>query len=490
MRDLRLPAVGSFAAWRAQARDLALRNVPAEEVSWRRHDAPQSLLAGIDDTPLPPPSAAALNVPQSFLNLAEDAACHSAADVHDLLYALLLRVVQEPGLMSNPADPLLARVQAMAKSVRRDCHKMKAFVRFRELTGEGTERRRFAAWFEPEHYIVERMAGFFTRRFADMDWLIATPRGSLSFIAGALAFSAEEAARPPDHDDVETLWRTYYGSIFNPARLKVKAMTAEMPKKYWKNLPEAALIPDLIRTASERAQVMRNSMPTLPPAHLEKMKAPAVQRPAEPAGGFHNLGELHDSARHCQRCDLCRHATQTVCGEGPPLVRLMFVGEQPGDHEDIEGRPFVGPAGQLFDEALTQAGLTRSAVYVTNAVKHFKFLPRGKRRIHQRPNTNEIEICRWWVTQEIALVQPGVLVAMGATALLSLTGDGSRVMARRGKPERTADGRLLLPTLHPSAILRQPEQRMAQELVSLLHQDIRAAVALAGQPAAASAARQ
>jgi len=490
MHDLRLPAVGSFAAWRAQARDLALRNVSAKEVSWRRHDAPQSLLAAVDDALLPPPSAVGLNVPQSFLDLAEDAACHSAENAHDLLYALLLRVVKEPGLMSNPADPLLAQVQAMAKSVRRDCHKMKAFVRFRELTGEGTERRRFAAWFEPEHYIVERIAGFFTRRFADMDWLIATPRGSLSFIGGTLEFSAEAADRPPEHDDVEALWQTYYGSIFNPARLKVKAMTAEMPKKYWRNLPEAALIPDLIRTASERAHSMRTSMPTRPPAHLEKMKAPAVQRPAEPAGGFQSLGELHESARHCQRCDLCRHATQTVCGEGPMQVRLMFVGEQPGDREDIEGRPFVGPAGQLFDAALAQAGLARSSVYVTNAVKHFKFLPRGKRRIHQRPNTNEIEICRWWVTQEIELVQPGVLVAMGATALLSLTGDGSRVMARRGKPERSADGRLLLPTVHPSAILRQPDKHAAQELTSLLHQDIRTAVALAGQPAAASAARQ
>ncbi len=204
MRELRLPAVGSFEAWRKQAREFALRKVSAHEVSWRRHDAPRSLLSAPEDVLLPEGPVSPLNVPPSFIALAEEAACHSADDVHDQLYALLLRVVKEPGLMSNPADAQLAHVQALAKSVRRDCHKMKAFVRFRELPEHGLRRRRFAAWFEPDHYIMETRVGLLHAPLCRHGLVDCHSTGQPVLCCRLLDGGTDAAPRPPDHDDVET----------------------------------------------------------------------------------------------------------------------------------------------------------------------------------------------------------------------------------------------------------------------------------------------
>ena len=474
MFALELPATGVFDCWRMQARALAGQNVRSRDVVWRRHGSPASLLAG-EAFPDVATFAGVMTVPKAFLALAREASCHRDEHVFALLYDLLLRVIQDGDILSNPADPAVRQLEVMAKSVRRDAHKMKAFVRFKELPQDDGNRRRFAAWFEPEHFILEHVAGFFVRRFADMDWLIATPRGSVSCVGGDLTIDAKPASNSNLSDGVEDLWRTYYGNIFNPARLKVKAMQAEMPRKYWKNLPEAALIPELIRGAEARAQGMRLAAATPPPSHLAKIKAPAVPLATAATGEFNSLADLHEHARHCRRCDLCLHATQTVCGEGASTARIMFVGEQPGDKEDIAGKPFVGPAGALFAQALAQAGLERADVYVTNAVKHFKFQPRGKRRIHQRPNGTEINICRWWLTQEIRLVQPLLLVGMGATAMLALTGDGSRVMSRRGRVDKMPEERTVLPTLHPAAILRASNTDEADAMKMQFFDDIKMA---------------
>ncbi len=166
---------------------------------------------------------------------------------------------------------------------------------------------------------------------------------------------------------------------------------------------------------------------------------------------------LAEEAAHCTRCHLYRHATQTVFGEGPPDARVMLVGEQPGDQEDLKGRPFVGPAGQLLDRALEEAGIDRGAVYVTNAVKHFKFEPRGKRRIHKKPETPEIEACKWWIERELAVVKPKLVVALGATAGQALFGRTVRVLSERGRISDDPRGFRLLLTVHPSMILRVPD---------------------------------
>jgi uracil-DNA glycosylase len=172
---------------------------------------------------------------------------------------------------------------------------------------------------------------------------------------------------------------------------------------------------------------------------------------------------LRDEARACTRCELYKCGTQTVFGEGPLDASILFVGEQPGDQEDLAGRPFVGPAGQLFNESLALAGIDRSATYVTNAVKHFKFVLRGKKRIHSKPDTSEIDACRWWQEQERGLIHPPVIVALGATAARSLTGKTLTISKMRGAPLTLADGSECWVTVHPSFLLRIPDPESRRE---------------------------
>ena len=168
-----------------------------------------------------------------------------------------------------------------------------------------------------------------------------------------------------------------------------------------------------------------------------------------------SLATLREAAADCKACDLWRTGTQTVFGEGSGDAEIVFVGEQPGDKEDLAGRPFVGPAGQVFDEALELAGIDRSLAYVTNAVKHFKWTPRGKRRIHQKPNAAELAACRPWLDAELEAVQPKVLVALGATAAQALLGRQFRVTKQRGVPVESDLAPHVIATVHPSSILRQ-----------------------------------
>jgi uracil-DNA glycosylase len=190
-----------------------------------------------------------------------------------------------------------------------------------------------------------------------------------------------------------------------------------------------------------------------------------------------SLTSLRDAARDCRACPLWRTGTQTVFGEGRKASRLLLVGEQPGDREDLEGRPFVGPAGRLLDEALQEAGIDRSDAYVTNAVKHFKWVGRGKRRIHQKPNASEIAACRPWLEAEFAVVTPGVLVCLGATAAQALLGRGVRVTRDRGRPLETTLAPVAFATVHPSSILRAPDAEARRREHALFVDDLRAAAA-------------
>lgn len=174
-----------------------------------------------------------------------------------------------------------------------------------------------------------------------------------------------------------------------------------------------------------------------------------------------SLPALQEAAGRCQGCDLYRDASQTVFGEGPPDARLMFVGEQPGDQEDLKGAPFVGPAGRVLDRALQELGIDRDSVYLTNAVKHFKFDPRGKRRIHQKPTAAEIDACGPWLNAEMALVDPEITVLLGATAARALLGPAFRLTRQRGELLPRKEGAYYLATIHPSAVLRSPDRETA-----------------------------
>jgi uracil-DNA glycosylase len=186
----------------------------------------------------------------------------------------------------------------------------------------------------------------------------------------------------------------------------------------------------------------------------------------------HDLASLREAARHCHGCDLYQHATQVVFGEGRTHAAIFLVGEQPGDREDQLGRPFVGPAGQLLDKCLEMAGIDRSVVYVTNAVKHFKWEPRGKIRLHKKPNSPEIAACRPWLEKEIAAVRPQIIVCLGATAAQDLLGPQFRLTKHRGEVFPTSNGPVAA-TIHPSAILRMPDPTAKEAEIAGLVSDLR-----------------
>jgi DNA polymerase len=446
-----------FDAWRLLARRLLVAAVPPEDVAWSM--AGEGGLLGTPD--LPAPVRATGSVPKGFLELAQTAICHRAPERFGLLYRFLWRLVEDRSLLEQASDADLIALNRMASAVRRDSHKMKAFLRFRTVPGtDGVER--FLAWFEPDHFVLDRVAPFLVRRFTGMIWGVVTPDRSAHWDGQDLVFGpGGRKSDVPASDGLEDAWRTYYESIFNPARLKVKMMTSEMPKKYWRNLPEAERIDPLIRAAggAMSAMIARPAEPA-PVRHVRQR-----ERAADTAGETAtmtdtaptSLAAARTAIDGCRRCGLYEQATQPVFGEGPETARVLFVGEQPGDQEDLAGKPFVGPAGQVFDACLAEAGIHRSEVYVTNAVKHFKFVPRGKRRIHQRPDAGEVVACRFWLDLERAFVKPPIVVALGATAAHSLLGKAVTISKARGAPIALEDGSTLFVTNHPSYLLRIPD---------------------------------
>ena len=450
---MRLAAEDDFDGWRDAARTLVGAGVPPDTVVWQVGEHSADLFGA--EHPLPSAPLAELRVPRAFVELAQMAILHRDPERFALLYRLLFRLAENPRLIEDHADPLVRRIESLAKTVRREIHKMRAFVRFRELDGT------FVAWFEPEHHVVRANAGFFIRRFAAMRWSILTPDLSLHWDGETLREGpGADRNQAPDGDVLEEVWKAYYASIFNPARLKVSAMLKEMPRRYWKNMPEAQLIAPLIAGAQAREATM--TAQTVAP---EKRKI--------------TLAGLSKEADGCRRCPLWKDATQCVFGEGPADARIVVVGEQPGDEEDRAGHPFVGPAGQVLNRAMEEAGLDRGRVYLTNAVKHFKYVLRGKRRIHQTPNAGEIDACRWWLDQEIGLLRPAATVMLGASAIRGVTGRTGGVGAMRGKAMPLAHG-IGVVSYHPSYILRQPDRDAAREAEAALVADLKRAADEAG----------
>ncbi|MBV1691658.1 UdgX family uracil-DNA binding protein [Novosphingobium sp. G106] len=447
-RVVRLAAEDDFDGWRDAARRLASAKISPDAVVWQVGEDSADLFGTEQELPSAP--SGELRVPRAFIELAQAAVLHRDPGRFSLLYRLLVHLGENSGLIEDHADPLVRRIEGLAKAVRRDMHKMRAFVRFRELDGT------FVAWFEPEHHVVRANAGFFVRRFSTMRWSILTPEISLHWDGAALREGpGADRSQAPDGDVLEEVWKAYYASIFNPARLKVSAMLKEMPRRYWKNMPEAQLIAPLIAGAQAREATM-----------TAQVVAPTER-------GI-TLDGLRKEADACRRCPLWKDATQCVFGEGPPDARIVVVGEQPGDEEDRAGHPFVGPAGQVLARAMEEAGLDRGRIYLTNAVKHFKFVLRGKRRIHQTPNAGEIDACRWWLDQEIGLLRPAATVMLGASAVRSVTGRTGAVGALRGKGVTLAHG-IGVVSYHPSYILRQPDREAAREAEAALVADLKRA---------------
>jgi len=457
MRRVVVDDGSDFAEWRDHARALLREGIEPAEVDWQVGDA-AGLFAALPSTATPSDAGKAGSVPREFLSLADTVLAHADPRRHSVLYRLVWRITHgERHLLSIATDDDVAWSALAVKAVRRDQHKMKAFVRFREV--KAPDGSVFVAWFEPTHDILLRVAPFFVRRFAGMRWSILTPTRSLHWDRQTLRLgTGAKKSDAPDEDALEALWLTYFANIFNPARLKVQAMVKEMPVRYWKNMPETALIPGLIRDASLRMDEMVRKAPTT----AKKIIPAPVERAPEllPSG---SIAKLRQAAKACRACPLWEPATQTVFGTGPDDARIVVVGEQPGDQEDLAGTPFIGPAGQLFDRALGQAGIERSALYITNTVKHFKFEVRGKRRLHARANAHEQAACQRWLEAELLAIAPKAIVCLGAMAAQAVLGKGFRLMKGRGEWRTLADGTRAFATVHPSYLLRLPGEAEREE---------------------------
>lgn len=445
-----------FEEWRAKARACIQAGLPPDQVQWAACDRASGDLFAAPAAQLPMGNDAAhVRGSAAFLQLARSVILHSDPARHSLLYQLLWQLQTHAGLLGDASDSLVRRCQLLAKAVARDIHKMRAFVRFREVIDDDGGLH-YVAWFEPQFAILRTNSRFFVDRFASMRWSILTPAGSLHW-DGAHLHEGPPARRDsaPGGDPAEDLWRTYYAAIFNPARLKVGAMVKEMPRRYWKNLPEAELISGLIAGAQKREA----AMVALGESRFADMAAPQ------------SLGELAQGIAACRRCAIGCNGTAAVAGAGDASGGIMIVGEQPGDQEEIAGTPFVGPAGQLLRAEMQAAGLGDRPVYATNAVKHFKYRPQGKIRLHQNPSPAEIDMCRWWLEREIDLVQPRLILALGASAARSLLGRNVSIGRARGRWMDLPGQRQLLISYHPSYLLRLDDSARAAPL-ALLRADL------------------
>jgi uracil-DNA glycosylase len=456
-------SVDSYESWRHQARVCLARNVPPEGISWFD---PRSLQPGLADLAVETPAVnqadRSQRVPREFLDRARTVSYHRDPRRWAILYRLAYRLTHdERELLANDLDPDVIAYQTMSKQVARDIHKMHAFVRFREIEDENGPR--YIAWHRPDHYIVRPASSFFRERFRVMRWSILTPDESAHWDGERMEFGpGVPQTDAPAADRLEDLWRTYYRAMFNPARVNPRAMTREMPRRHWATLPEAQLIQPLPMEAPQRVAGM-----------IGTPSADASARLFVPEGA--SLEQLRESAPQCRGCPLFETANQVVFGEGSGTAAVMLVGEQPGDEEDKQGRPFVGPAGEVLNRALQDAGVERAQVYLTNAVKHFSFHREGKRRIHDKPRARDVRACRPWLEAEIDRVRPAVIVCLGSTAAQALLGPSSRIQRDRGQEFHAAWAPRVLVTYHPSAVLRADDPQHADEIYRALVADLRSA---------------
>ncbi|NHZ41836.1 UdgX family uracil-DNA binding protein [Massilia aquatica] len=472
--------VHSFEQWRHAARDLLAHKVPPHAVQWISHKDDGDLFSQGEE---PQPSGAVqaeskstMRIPRQLMDMLQSAACCRVPNRWAFLYLVLWRWQQGEKDVLSAADEDGARLHAMVKAVRREEHDMHAYIRFRERR-EDAGPPRFVAWFEPAHDVLPQVARHFTSRMGKVSWMIATPEASVLWDGATLHSTGPLMRGPEDIDDAgEALWLTYYRSIFNPARLNADLMHGHIPTRFWKNLPEGALVPEMVSQAAAGARRVGQTH------SVGQRGGTVIPISADKAQPQRDAPSTLDQ---CRRCELWQHATQAVGGVGPLEARIMLVGEQPGDQEDLAGLPFVGPAGQLLDRAMAKAELDRRTIYLTNAVKHFKWEPRGKRRMHKTPAQREVDACAYWLGSELEQVQPEVVVALGSTALKAVTGNPHATLKEvLGKPFMH-EGRWVVVVYHPSYILRVPGEDMKAQAFGVLVDGFRQARELAAPAALA-----
>ena len=416
--------------WRAAARALVLTGIPPEAVEFAVDPARHA----------PPPEAAGgFAVPRALIALAAQAIQARDPGRFALLYGLVWRAHAGAPVLEDRADPALRHASRLAYAVRAEAHRMRAALRY--LGAEG----RWVGWYAPRHFVLEANARLLARWFPDTPTSILTPDAGAHWDAAGPRFGPGVAADAvPDDAALAGLWANFGAELLAAAGPGFGLPPAEA-------FEETRHPPDAARPF---------------PVVLPEAADPGLTAAAEDAAG-------------CARCSLAGPATQTVFGEGPAAPRLMLIGEQAGDQEDVIGRPFVGPAGQLLDRALEEAGIDRRAVWVSNVVKHFKFAWQGKRRLHQTTQAPEIEACRFWLDVERVRLRPALTVLLGATAARALLGRAVTVGRERGRVLRLPDGAPALVTVHPSFLLRVPDAAAQAREYAAFVADLRVA---AGHP--------
>jgi uracil-DNA glycosylase family protein len=430
MQRIVLRSETDWEGWRRATRRLVLAGVEPEALTWS---------VGGETASLPEPTGS-FHVPRALVSLASLAIQARDADRFGLLYGLVWRVNAGEKLLEDDTDSDLSLVRRMALSVRADAHRMRTNMRFLAVPEDGGTR--FLGWFDPAHFVLPANAQLIVRRFPDLALSIVTPDGAAHWDKSSLLFGSG-LRHAEDDEALQAWWERHRDMLLEQATDDVSVPEAE-------SLDEAPRPPD---------------RPALGPVVLHTRPDPALLRSAKDASS-------------CRRCPLYEPATQTVFGEGPADAAVMFVGEQPGDQEDTIGRPFVGPAGQIMDRAMEEAGIDRRTVYVTNAVKHFKFTPRGKRRIHQTPEAPEIQACGFWLDVERAHVRPRLVVAMGGSAARAVLRRTVTIGRERGRPIQMPDGQTAFVTVHPSFLLRMPDAAAKAREYAAFVQDLKAIRAL------------
>lgn len=430
MRHIALNTETDWDGWRKATRALVLAGIAPEDLSWS---------VGGPSEPLPDASGT-FHVPRTLVGLASAAIQARNPDRFGLLYALVWRANAGEKLLEDDADPDLALAKRLALAVRADAHRMRTHVRFMPVQDDAGTR--YLGWFAPQHFVLPANAQLMASRFPDLTFSIATPDGMAHMDRGKVRFSP--GPRHAEDDDALRAWWDSHGSA---------SLAQAEPQA---GIPEAEAVDESPRPPDR---------PPLGPVVIHSQMDPGLVQAARDAGT-------------CTRCPLYEPATQTVFGEGPANAPVMFVGEQPGDQEDVIGRPFVGPAGQIMDRAMEEAGIDRRRIYITNAVKHFKYTPRGKRRIHQTPETPEIQACAFWLDVERVQVRPQLTVLMGGTAARAVLGRAVTISRERGRPIQLADGQTVFVTVHPSFLLRVPDPEAKAREYAAFVRDLQAIRAL------------